>query len=89
MTVISEGLECFGGQGYIEDTGLPALLRDAQASEFVVFPMFFDTLGDADLGGDDERAVAGCVASVSRDAEGVGGVQRANKDADWPSDDGR
>ncbi|KAI6655826.1 hypothetical protein LOD99_1967 [Oopsacas minuta] len=28
--VISEGLECFGGQGYIEDTGLPRLLRDAQ-----------------------------------------------------------
>ena len=28
--MISEGLECFGGQGYIEDTGLPGLLRDAQ-----------------------------------------------------------
>jgi len=30
MAVISEGLEAFGGQGYIEDTGLPRLLRDAQ-----------------------------------------------------------
>ncbi|KAM4051391.1 acyl-CoA dehydrogenase family member 11-like [Anomaloglossus baeobatrachus] len=30
IAVISEGLECFGGQGYMEDTGLPALLRDAQ-----------------------------------------------------------
>ena len=30
MNVISEGLECFGGQGYIEDTGLPGILRDAQ-----------------------------------------------------------
>ena len=30
MSVISEGLECFGGQGYIEDTALPGLLRDAQ-----------------------------------------------------------
>lgn len=30
VSVVSEGLECFGGQGYIEDTGLPALLRDAQ-----------------------------------------------------------
>ncbi|XP_070571737.1 acyl-CoA dehydrogenase family member 11-like isoform X1 [Ptychodera flava] len=30
MTIASEGLECFGGQGYIEDTGLPAMLRDAQ-----------------------------------------------------------
>ena len=26
----SEGLEAFGGQGYIEDTGLPTMLRDAQ-----------------------------------------------------------
>lgn len=26
----SEGLEAFGGQGYIEDTGLPNLLRDSQ-----------------------------------------------------------
>ncbi len=30
MEVVSEGLECFGGQGYIEDTGLPGMLRDAQ-----------------------------------------------------------
>ncbi|XP_021369844.1 acyl-CoA dehydrogenase family member 11-like [Mizuhopecten yessoensis] len=30
MSVVSEGLESFGGQGYIEDTGLPGLLRDAQ-----------------------------------------------------------
>lgn len=26
----SEALECFGGAGYVEDTGLPVLLRDAQ-----------------------------------------------------------
>ncbi|XP_071848390.1 acyl-CoA dehydrogenase family member 11-like isoform X2 [Apostichopus japonicus] len=30
IATISEGLECFGGQGYIEDTGLPGMLRDAQ-----------------------------------------------------------
>ncbi|HEX7048009.1 MAG TPA: acyl-CoA dehydrogenase family protein [Gammaproteobacteria bacterium] len=30
VAVCSEVLECFGGAGYIEDTGLPALLRDAQ-----------------------------------------------------------
>ncbi|XP_066459876.1 acyl-CoA dehydrogenase family member 11-like [Eleutherodactylus coqui] len=30
IAIASEGLECFGGQGYMEDTGLPALLRDAQ-----------------------------------------------------------
>lgn len=27
---VSEVLECFGGAGYVEDTGLPRLLRDAQ-----------------------------------------------------------
>ncbi|HRC84837.1 MAG TPA: acyl-CoA dehydrogenase family protein, partial [Thermoanaerobaculia bacterium] len=30
VAVASEILECFGGAGYLEDTGLPALLRDAQ-----------------------------------------------------------
>ncbi|XP_052803638.1 acyl-CoA dehydrogenase family member 11-like [Mya arenaria] len=30
LTVATEGLESFGGQGYIEDTGLPSILRDAQ-----------------------------------------------------------
>lgn len=34
VAVVSEGLECFGGQGYIEDTGLPGLLRDAQVSRY-------------------------------------------------------
>ncbi|GAB4191140.1 MAG: hypothetical protein Tsb002_19580 [Wenzhouxiangellaceae bacterium] len=27
---LSEVIECFGGAGYVEDTGLPTLLRDAQ-----------------------------------------------------------
>ncbi|EIL98821.1 acyl-CoA dehydrogenase family protein [Rhodanobacter denitrificans] len=30
VAICSEALECFGGAGYIEDTGLPQLLRDAQ-----------------------------------------------------------
>ncbi len=30
IAVASEVLECFGGQGYIEETGLPSLLRDCQ-----------------------------------------------------------
>lgn len=30
VAVLSEVLECFGGAGYVEDTGLPSLLRDAQ-----------------------------------------------------------
>ena len=28
--VVSEGIECFGGQGYMEDSGIPVILRDAQ-----------------------------------------------------------
>jgi alkylation response protein AidB-like acyl-CoA dehydrogenase len=30
VAVLSEAIEAFGGAGYIEDTGLPVLLRDAQ-----------------------------------------------------------
>src|SRR5204862_3090309 len=30
VAIASEAVECFGGQGYMEDTGLPRLLRDAQ-----------------------------------------------------------
>ena len=30
VLVVSEAIECFGGAGYVEDTGLPTLLRDAQ-----------------------------------------------------------
>lgn len=30
VSICSEVLECFGGAGYVEDTGLPRLLRDAQ-----------------------------------------------------------
>lgn len=30
LTIASEALECFGGAGYVENTGVPRLLRDAQ-----------------------------------------------------------
>ncbi len=30
VAVLIEAIECFGGAGYVEDTGLPQLLRDAQ-----------------------------------------------------------
>ena len=32
ITVASEGLECFGGQGYMEDTNLPQRFRDTQVT---------------------------------------------------------
>ncbi|GLQ88831.1 acyl-CoA dehydrogenase family protein [Dyella flagellata] len=38
VRLCSEALECFGGAGYIEDTGLPPLLRDAQ-----VYPIWEGT----------------------------------------------
>src|SRR5262249_40911966 len=38
VAVVSEALECFGGAGYVEDTGLPMLLRDCQ-----VFPIWEGT----------------------------------------------
>lgn len=38
VAVLSEVVEAFGGAGYIEDTGLPMLLRDAQ-----VFPIWEGT----------------------------------------------
>lgn len=30
LKVVSEGIECFGALGYMEDSGLPVFLRDAQ-----------------------------------------------------------
>jgi len=38
VAVCSEALECFGGAGYLEDTGLPVILRDSQ-----VFPIWEGT----------------------------------------------
>ncbi|GAB6025788.1 hypothetical protein CHUAL_011768 [Chamberlinius hualienensis] len=32
MGIVSEGLELFGGQGYMEDTGIPRILRDVQVT---------------------------------------------------------
>ena len=41
MQVTSEDLESFRGQGYIEDTGLPGLMRHCQVRHIVSsFPKF-------------------------------------------------
>jgi alkylation response protein AidB-like acyl-CoA dehydrogenase len=52
VRICSEALECFGGAGYIEDTGLPQLLRDAQ-----VYPIWEGTTNVLSL--DSLRALAG------------------------------
>ena len=71
VATISEGLECFGGQGYIEDTGLPGLLRDAQVLLEYLHELSFSTgsseqkicLGAADMGGNKLSDGFGCSAS--------------------------
>ena len=52
VRICSEAIECFGGAGYIEDTGLPQLLRDAQ-----VYPIWEGTTNVLSL--DSLRALAG------------------------------
>jgi alkylation response protein AidB-like acyl-CoA dehydrogenase len=52
VAVLSEVVESFGGAGYVEDSGIPLLLRDAQ-----VFPIWEGTTNVLSL--DTLRAVAG------------------------------
>jgi acyl-CoA dehydrogenase len=61
----SEVLEAFGGAGYVEDTGLPALLRDAQ-----VLPIWEGTTNVLAL--DTLRAIGGgeALEALLRDLEG-------------------
>ena len=70
VAVVSEAIEAFGGAGYVEDTGLPALLRDTH-----VFPIWegttnvlaLDLLLRAELprgiGALERRMVAACAAA--------------------------
>jgi alkylation response protein AidB-like acyl-CoA dehydrogenase len=54
VAVASEVLEAFGGAGYVEDTGLPALLRDAQVLsiwEGTTNVLSLDALRTAQAGG--------------------------------------
>ncbi len=64
--VVSEALEAFGGAGYVEDTGLPMLLRDAQ-----VLPIWEGTTNVLALDalralGTDDRAFHALKAEVTR-----------------------
>ena len=66
VAVASEALEAFGGAGYVEDTGLPVLLRDSQ-----VLPIWEGTTNVLSLDvlralGSDNRAFQILKAEVSR-----------------------
>jgi alkylation response protein AidB-like acyl-CoA dehydrogenase len=79
VSITSEGLESFGGAGYIEDTGLPRLLRDAQVLpiwEGTTNVLSLDLLRAMAKGGGLEpiahevkTAVDGCDPSLKRVAE--------------------
>lgn len=71
VAVTSEVLEAFGGAGYVEDTGLPMLLRDAQ-----VLPIWEGTTNVLALDAlrvlaTDERAFAALKAMVRSSVETV------------------
>ncbi|HEU4669588.1 MAG TPA: acyl-CoA dehydrogenase family protein [Dyella sp.] len=67
VKLCSEALECFGGAGYVEDTGLPQLLRDAQVYaiwEGTTNVLSLDTLRGIDEGlGALRTAVSGWLAA--------------------------
>ncbi|MGE0397894.1 MAG: acyl-CoA dehydrogenase family protein [Kofleriaceae bacterium] len=68
VAVASEAMECCGGAGYIEDTGLPTLLRDAQVLpiwEGTTNVLSLDTLRALGKGGALEAINAEIDANVS------------------------
>jgi alkylation response protein AidB-like acyl-CoA dehydrogenase len=70
VAVVSECIEAFGGAGYVEDTGLPALLRDTQ-----VLPIWEGTTNvlalDALLRGELTAALPAVHARIAECAQGV------------------
>jgi len=70
VAVVSECIEAFGGAGYVEDTGLPALLRDAQ-----VLPIWEGTTNvlalDALLRGELTAALPAVHARIAQCVQGV------------------
>lgn len=70
VAVVSECIEAFGGAGYVEDTGLPALLRDTQ-----VLPIWEGTTNvlalDALLRGELTTALPAVNARIAQCVQGV------------------
>ena len=68
VAIASEAIECCGGAGYVEDTGLPALLRDAQVLpiwEGTTNVLSIDTLRALGKGGALEAVTAEIEANAS------------------------
>jgi putative acyl-CoA dehydrogenase len=93
IAFVSEVLECFGGQGYIEDTGLPSLLRDCQVLsiwEGTTNVLSLDVLrvienpGILEVLAADIKYRLGCLQRPELAAQGAG-IQRALEDVlAWP-----
>ncbi len=65
VAIASEVVECFGGAGYVEDTGVPRLLRDAQ-----VLPIWEGTTNVLALDALRALAVEGAGESLAREIRG-------------------
>jgi acyl-CoA dehydrogenase len=81
VQVVSEALEAFGGAGYIEDTGIPVLLRDTQ-----VLPIWEGTTNvlslDALLRADPRRGLSALRGWIERVTSSVAdGKLRASAEA--------
>jgi len=74
VAVASEALECFGGAGYVEDTGLPVLLRDAQ-----VLPIWEGTTNVLSL--DALRALSKDPSVLAALREEIGTIVEETEDA--------
>ncbi|HEX9116270.1 MAG TPA: acyl-CoA dehydrogenase family protein [Anaerolineae bacterium] len=88
VAVVDEAIEAFGGAGYVEDTGLPSLLRDSH-----VFPIWEGTTnvlaldvlralarGEAGLHGLQARIAAGRQAAREAGLAGAGRTSQAALD---------
>lgn len=93
VAVTSEVLECFGGAGYVEDTGLPLLMRDAQVLpiwEGTTNVLSLDTLRALRKGealaawlGEVEARVAAAAGVPELRAPGEAAVRATRRAAAW------
>ena len=81
VAVVSECIEAFGGAGYVEDTGLPALLRDTQVLpiwEGTTNVLALDTILRAELSAGLpalHARIAGCIGVATEDRVRAAGAK--------------